>query len=86
MKTVKIELPDEEADALARAAVECGFASPAELARAAIEDFLAAPPEYDPDELERDIAEHQAEKARGEPGLTPEEARILLRNAAETRR
>ena len=70
MKTVKIELPDEEADALERAAVECGFASSAELARAAIEDFLAAPPEHDPEEFESDIAEYEAEKARGEPTLT----------------
>lgn len=86
MKTVRIELPDDEADALERAAIECGYASTAELARAAIEDFLATPPLHVPEEFDRDIEEHEAEKARGERGLTAEEARIWLRNAAEARR
>ena len=79
MKTVKIELPDDEADALARAAAAGGFASSSELARV-IEDFLVAPVDYDGDALARDIAQHQAEKQRGEVGLTPEEARAWLRN------
>ena len=82
MKTVKIELPDEEAEALARAAAAGGFASPSELARAVIEDFLTTPVEYDREALARDIAQHQAEKQRGEVGLTPEEARAWLRNAS----
>ncbi len=86
MKTVKIDLPDEEADALERAAAACGFASSADLARAAIEEFLASPPEHGPEDFESDIIEHQAEKARGEPGLTAEEARIWLRDAAEQHR
>lgn len=82
MKTVKIELPDEEAEALARAAAAGGFASPSELAKAVIEDFLTAPVEYDREALARDIAQHQAEKQRGEIGLTAEEARAWLRNAS----
>jgi Arc/MetJ-type ribon-helix-helix transcriptional regulator len=82
MKTVKIELPDEAADALARAAAAGGFASPSELARVVIEDFLIAPVGYDRDALARDIAQHQAEKQRGEVGFTPEEARARLRNAS----
>lgn len=81
MKTVTIELPDEEADALARAAEAGGFASSSDLARVVIEDFLVAPVEYDRDALARDIAHHQAEKQRGEVGLTPQEARTWLRNA-----
>ena len=80
MKTVKIELPDEEANALERAAAERGFASTAELARAAIEDFLAARPRRSRG-FESDIAEYKAEKARGEPILTAEEARVRLREA-----
>jgi Arc/MetJ-type ribon-helix-helix transcriptional regulator len=81
MKTVKIELPDEEADALARAAAAGGFVSSSELARVVIEDFLIAPVDYDRDALARDVAQHQADKQRGEVGLTPEEARAWLRNA-----
>lgn len=88
MKTrrIEIELPEAEADALERAVMEWGFASPVELARAAIEEFLAAPSEYDPEQLERDIAEHEAAKARGEPALTVEEVRALLRDAAASGR
>jgi hypothetical protein len=82
MKTVRIELPDEEADALARAAAAGGFASPSELARVVIEDFLISPVDYDPEALARDIAEHQAEKQRGEAGLTLEQARAWLRKAS----
>jgi hypothetical protein len=82
MKTVKIELPDEEADALVRAAEAGGFASPAELARVVIEDFLIAQVDYDRDALANDIAQHQAEKQRGEVGLALEEARAWLRNAS----
>lgn len=82
MKTVKIELPDEDAEALARAAVAGGFASPSELARVVIEDFLIAPVAYDPDALARDIARHRAEKARGEAGLAADAARRWLRDAA----
>jgi hypothetical protein len=52
-----------------------------ELARVVIEEFLIAPVDYDRDALARDIAQHQAEKQRGEVGLTPEEARAWLRNA-----
>ena len=81
MKTVKIELPDEEADALERAATDGGFASSSELVRAAIEDFLTAPIDYDPEALDRDVAEHQAEKHRGEAGHTPEQARAWLQKA-----
>jgi Arc/MetJ-type ribon-helix-helix transcriptional regulator len=81
MKTVRIELPDEEADALARAAAAGGFASSSDLARAVIEEFLIAPVDYDPDALARDIARHQAEKQRGEVGLEPEQARAWLRKA-----
>jgi hypothetical protein len=81
MKTVRIDLPDDEADALARAAAAGGFASAAELARVVIEDFLVAPVDYDRDALARDVARHQAEKQRGDAGLTLEEARAWLRNA-----
>jgi Arc/MetJ-type ribon-helix-helix transcriptional regulator len=81
MKTVKIELPDEEADALERAAADGGFGSPSDLVRAAIGDFLTAPIDYDAEALARDVAEHQAEKARGGTGYTPDEARAWLRNA-----
>mgnify|MGYP000849799684 FL=1 len=79
MKTVKIEIPDEDADALERAAMEGGFASSSELVLAAIGDFIAAPIVYDADALERDIAEHMAAKRRGDVGLAPEEARAWLR-------
>jgi Arc/MetJ-type ribon-helix-helix transcriptional regulator len=68
MKTVTIKLSDEHAAALDRAVAEGDFASPSELVRAAIEGYLTAPIDYDRDALARDIAEHQAEKARGEPG------------------
>ena len=81
MKTVRIELPDEEADALARAAAVGGFASPSDLARVVIEDFLIAPVDYDRDALARDVERHQAEKRSGVDGLTPEAARAWLRNA-----
>jgi hypothetical protein len=80
MKTVKIELPDDAADALARAAAASGYASPSELARAVVEDYLVAPVHYDADALARDVARHQAEKRRGEGGLTSDEARAWLRN------
>lgn len=82
MKTVKIELPDEDADALEQAAAAGGFTSPAELARVVIEDFLVAPVEYDQDALARDIGRHQAEKRRGDAGLSPGEARVWLRNVS----
>jgi hypothetical protein len=85
MKTVEFALPDEEADALEQAALAYGFASPAELVRTAIEHFLPGPPEFGPEEFEDDIAEHEAAKARGEPALTAEEARLRLREAAERR-
>jgi Arc/MetJ-type ribon-helix-helix transcriptional regulator len=81
MKTVKIELPDEDADALERVAAEGGFASSSELVRATIEDLIAGPMGYDPEALARDVAEHEAAKQRGDVGLGPEEARAWLRNA-----
>ena len=80
MKTVKIELPDEDAEALARAAAAGGFASSSELARVVIEDFLTAPGAYDGEALARDVARHQAEKRRGEAGLGLDQARAWLRN------
>jgi len=79
MKTVKIEIPDEDADALERAAMEGGFASSSELVLAAIGDLIAAPIVYDSDALARDVAEHMAAKRRGDAGSTPEEARAWLR-------
>jgi Arc/MetJ-type ribon-helix-helix transcriptional regulator len=78
MKTVKIDLPDEDADALERAAMDGGFASSSELVLAAIGDLIAAPTGYDPDALARDVAEHKAAKRRGDVGFTPEEARAWL--------
>jgi Arc/MetJ-type ribon-helix-helix transcriptional regulator len=78
VKTIKITLPDEQAAALDRAVADGDFASRAELVLAAIEDFLTMPLAYDPDALARDIAEHRAEKARGEPGYPPEAARTWL--------
>ena len=81
MKIVTISLPDEQAAELDRAVVDGGFTSPAEFVAAAIEDFRAVPIDYDPDALARDIAEHRAAKARGEPGLSPETARAWLRAA-----
>jgi Arc/MetJ-type ribon-helix-helix transcriptional regulator len=81
MKTVRITLPDEQAAALDRAVADGGFESPAEFVVAAVEDFRSAPIEYDADALARDIAEHQAAKARGETGLTPDAARAWLRAA-----
>ena len=79
MKTVKIELPDEDADALERVAVDGGFASSSELVLAAIGDLIAVPIAYDPDALDRDVAEHKAAKRRGDAGFTPEEARAWLK-------
>lgn len=79
MKTVKIEIPDEDADALERAAMEGGFASSSELVLAAIGDLITAPTAYDPDALARDVIEHTAAKRRGDAGFTPEEARAWLR-------
>jgi Arc/MetJ-type ribon-helix-helix transcriptional regulator len=79
MKTVKIELPDEEADALEEAALDGGFASSSELVMVAIGDFLTVPIAYDPDTLARDIAEHKVAKQRGDLGYTPEEARAFLK-------
>lgn len=81
MRIVRIELPDEEAAALERAAVDGGFASPSELVRAAIEDFLTAPVDYDANALARDIAAHRAEKDRGDAGHSPEAARTWLHAA-----
>jgi Arc/MetJ-type ribon-helix-helix transcriptional regulator len=81
MKTVKIELPDDAADALERAAAEGGFASSSELVLAAIGDLISAPVAYDPDALARDVAEHKAAKRRGDVGLAPGEARVWLKNA-----
>jgi Arc/MetJ-type ribon-helix-helix transcriptional regulator len=43
MKTVTIELPDEQAEALEHAAADGGFASSFELVRAAIEDLIRSP-------------------------------------------
>jgi hypothetical protein len=63
MKTVKIELPDEDAEALERAAID---------------DIITAPIACDPDALARDVAAHKAAKRRGDAGLTPEEARAGL--------
>jgi Arc/MetJ-type ribon-helix-helix transcriptional regulator len=79
MKTVKIELPDEDADALERAAMDGGFASSSELVLAAIGDLITAPIVYDPDALARDVAEHKAAKQRGDVGFTSEEARAWLK-------
>ena len=79
MKTVKIELPDEDADALERVAVDGGFASSSEFVLAAIGDLITAPISYDPDALARDVAEHKAAKRRGDAGFTPEEARAWLK-------
>lgn len=81
MKTVKIDLPDEKADALEQAAKDGGFASSSELVRAAIEELLTVPVEYDDDALARDVAEHQAGKQRGEAGFAPADARVWLRDA-----
>lgn len=79
MKTVKIELPDEDADALERAAMDGGFASSSELVLAAIGNLITAPVAYDPDALARDVAEHKAAKRQGNVGFTPEEARAWLK-------
>ena len=79
MKTVKIELPDEDADALERVAMDGGFASSSELVLAAIGDLITAPIVYDPVALARDVAEHKAAKRRGDVGHTPEEARAWLK-------
>ncbi len=79
MKTVKIELPDEDADALERIAVDGGFASSSEFVLAAIGDLITASIAYDPDALARDVAEHKAAKRRGDGGFTPEEARAWLK-------
>lgn len=84
MKIVTIKLRDEQAAAIEQAVADGGFASPSELVRAAIEDFLTAPINYDPDALARDVADHQAEKARGDAGYTPETARRWLREARST--
>ena len=81
MKTVRIELPDDDADALERVAVEGGFASSSELVRATIEDLIAGPIGYDPDALAHDVERHQAAKARGDAGLSLEEVRARLRSA-----
>lgn len=81
MKTVKIELPDEDADALERVAAEGGFASSAELVQATIEALIADPVGYDPAALARDVAGHAAAKERGDPGLGPAEARAWLKSA-----
>ena len=78
MKTVKIELPDKDAEALERVAIEGGFASASELVRATIEDLIADPIGYDPGALARYVAEHEAAKRRGDAGLSLEEARIWL--------
>ena len=79
MKTVRITLPDAQAEALDRAVADGGFQSPSELVAAAIEDFLTEPFAYDIEALARDIAEHEAEKVRGEPGLSADEVRAFLR-------
>lgn len=80
MKTVKIELSDDQAEALERAAADGGFASPSDLVREAIGDLIsAAPTAYDEDALARDIASHRAEKDQGERGLTLDQARDWLR-------
>ncbi len=68
MKTVKIELPDDKAEALERAATEAGYAFPSELVLAALDDFLAYPAPYDAAALARDIARHEAEKWAGDRG------------------
>ena len=78
MKQFTILLPDEQAAALDRAVVEGDFATPSDLIVTAIEEFLGVPFAYDPDALARDIAEHKAEKARGEVGYSPAEARAWL--------
>jgi Arc/MetJ-type ribon-helix-helix transcriptional regulator len=80
MKTVKVELPDEDAEALERVAVEGGFASSSELVRATIEDLIADPIGYDPEALARDVAKHEAAKRRGDAGLSLEEARARLKS------
>ena len=80
MKTVKIDLPDEEAEALERVAAEGGFASSSALVRATIEDLIAGPIGYDPEALARDVAQHEAAKRRGDAGLGPGEARAWLKS------
>jgi Arc/MetJ-type ribon-helix-helix transcriptional regulator len=79
MKTVKIDIPDEDADALERVAIEGGFASSSDLVRAAIRDLVAAPIAYDPEALARDVAAHIAAKRRGETGHAPDDARAWLK-------
>lgn len=78
MKPFTIVLPDEQAPALDRAVVEGDFATPSDLIVTVIEEFLNVPFAYDPDALARDIAEHEAEKARGEAGHSPKKARAWL--------
>lgn len=78
MKAVTITLPDEQAAALERAVADGGYASPSELVVAAIEDFLTTPVGYDPEALARDVAGHAAEKALGDAGYSPDQARAWL--------
>jgi Arc/MetJ-type ribon-helix-helix transcriptional regulator len=78
MKQFTIVLPDEQAVALDFAVIEGDFATPSDLIVTAIEAFLSVPFAYEPDALVRDIAEHQAEKARGEAGHSPQEAGAWL--------
>jgi Arc/MetJ-type ribon-helix-helix transcriptional regulator len=84
MKTVTIELPDEQAAALEQAVADGGFASAAAFVRAAIQDFAVSPIDYDPDALARDVARHRAEKSRGDGGHSPAAARTWLRSARPT--
>jgi Arc/MetJ-type ribon-helix-helix transcriptional regulator len=78
MKAVIITLPDDQAAALERAVAEGAFASPSEFVVAAIEDYLAAPVDYDRETLTRDVAQHEAEKARGDAGYSADQARAWL--------
>jgi Arc/MetJ-type ribon-helix-helix transcriptional regulator len=84
MKAVTITLPDDQAAALERAVADGAFASPSEFVVAAIEDFLADAVGYDPEALTRDVAEHAAAKARGDAGLSPDQARAWLAAARLT--
>jgi hypothetical protein len=77
----EIELLDEQAEALERAAADGGFASSSDMVLAAIGDLISTSDAYDPGALAHDVAEHQAAKRRGEPALTPGEARTWLRKA-----
>jgi Arc/MetJ-type ribon-helix-helix transcriptional regulator len=78
MKNVSISLTDAHAAAIEAELATGDYASVSEIVRAALRDFFDDRNGPDRARIEADVAAYRAARARGEPLLSREEARVRI--------